>query len=186
MLSVLGENARKRVVQWSEKMRKTIISAVVFLVMSQSAVAQIYGGLDEHGNKQIRGQQPGQIFVQCLNDGAGDFLTYDLDFHLVIHSRKNGPTWMFSAQWRESGTANDSYGNSWDFNGHWKVNETSEDPDWTNRSHITVVENLLFVSHTGAPNLKYSFTREVRWRDGEEVVRDRDFSITCLKNAQGD
>lgn len=168
-----------------EIMTRIIVAAAGVFVLAMSASASWHDGLDAQGNKLVRDSASGQIFVQCLNGGLGDFLQYDLDYQLVIHSRQNGPTWMFSAQWRESGTATDSFGNSWDFNGHWKINETSEDPDWTNREHITVVENLLFVSHTGAPNLKYSLTREIRWRDGEEVLRDRDFSITCLNNSNG-
>jgi hypothetical protein len=132
-------------------MKRVIVAAAGVFILALSASASWHDGLDAQGNKLVRDSASGQIFVQCLNGGLGDFLQFDLDYQL----------------------------------GHWKINETSEDPDWTNREHLTVVENLLFVSHTGAPNLKYSFTREVRWRDGEEVLRDRDFSITCLNNSNG-
>ena len=162
--------------------KKIAITGIALFALSQPASAGIYDGLDEHGNKQVSGQYSFDVFVQCLNGGAGDFLYVDVDYHLVIHSRTNGPTWMFSAQWRQSGTAYDLSGNTWTFNGHWKVNETTEDPDWWNRAHITVVETDVFVADGDAPNLKLSFTREVRWRDGEEVLRDRDLSVTCLND----
>ncbi|MBT8065627.1 MAG: hypothetical protein KJO09_00190 [Gammaproteobacteria bacterium] len=162
--------------------KKIAITGIALFALSQPASAGIYDDLDEHGNKQVSGQYSFDVFVQCLNGGAGDFLYVDVDYHLVIHSRTNGPTWMFSAQWRQSGTAYDLSGNTWTFNGHWKVNETTEDPDWWNRAHITVVETDVFVADGDAPNLKLSFTREVRWRDGEEVLRDRDLSVTCLND----
>lgn len=165
------------------------------VTLAQSLLGQVYGNLDEHGNKQASGQYSFSALVECLDDSDldgdgnpdGNRIHVDVDFHTVIHSRQNGPTWMFSAQWRQSGTAYslDKLGgikDTWSFNGHWKVNETSEDPDWWNRQHITVVENDLFIADTDAPNLKLTYTREVRWSDGVEVKRSGDFSITCLNS----
>ena len=178
------------------KIIKKVLAATILLsfshaAFSQSLLDEVYGDLDAQGNKKASGQYSFHAFVECLDDvdgdgiGDGNYIYVDVDFDTVIHSRQNGPTWMFSAQWRQSGTAYslDDQGNikdSWRFNGHWKVNETSEDPDWQNRQHLTVVENDVFIANTDAPNLKLTYTREVRWSDGVRIKRASDFSISCL------
>jgi hypothetical protein len=178
------------------KIIKKVLAATILLsfshaAFSQSLLDEVYGDLDAQGNKMASGQYSFDAFVECLDDvdgdgiGDGNYIYVDVDFDTVIHSRQNGPTWMFSAQWRQSGTAYslDDQGNikdSWRFNGHWKVNETSEDPDWQNRQHLTVVENDIFIANTDAPNLKLTYTREVRWSDGVRIKRASDFSISCL------
>lgn len=170
---------------------KTIITGIALCAMFQCAFAQqldldeVYGDLDENGNKRVSGEYSFSTAVPCLGNNE---LFFNVDYTVVIHSTpewqlaKDEPisSWMFSAQWRQSGTAYDGSGNTWRFKGHWSVNETGANPDWQNRQHLVVVENDLLISETDAPNLKLTYTREVMWRDGVRIRRNSDFSVTCL------
>lgn len=177
------------------KIIRTVLALITLLSFSHVSFSQVLlaQGQDENGVRKVSGEYSFDSFVECLDDvngdgiGDGNYIYIDVSYDALFKESQNGPTWMFSAQWRQSGTAYslDSSGNikdTWRFNGHWKVNETSEDPDWQNRQHLTVVENDIFIADTDAPNLKLTYTREVRWSDGVEVKRSGDFSIICLNN----
>ena len=69
------------------------IIGIALFALSQPVSAGIYDGLDEHGNKQVSGQYSFDVFVPCLNGGASDFLSADVDYHLVVsrHSARPKP-----------------------------------------------------------------------------------------------
>lgn len=177
------------------KIIRTVLALITLLSFSHVAFSQVLlaGGPDEQGVRKASGEYNYKAFVECLDDvdgdgiGDGNYIYIDVSYDVLFKESQNGPTWMFSAQWRQWGTAysldaDNNIKDTWTFNGHWKVNETSADPDWESRQHITVVENDIFIADTDAPNLKLTYTREVMWRDGVEVKRNSDLSVTCLNN----
>lgn len=160
------------------KLGKILLSGIILLAASQTAWAEWYE-VDEHGNNRESGSFSATAFVQCLNDGVGDLVTFEVEYTVVVHSTLTPARWMFSQNWRQSGTAYDTVGNMWTWNGHFSAIEVTDDVDALAFTNFHSIEKDILRSPTG-PNLILTWTRNIQFRDGVRKVFIRDFSAACL------
>lgn len=153
-----------------------LVIGIALFALSQTASAQWYV-VDEHGNNRTSGEYTMSVYAECLSD----FVTVNVEYTVVVHSTQAADRWMFSQNWRQSGTATDSIGNSWKFNGHWSAIETNQYSDWTNFENFHLVETDILRSKD-AQNLILRWHWFIQWKDGVPVIDIRDQQITCLPN----
>ena len=160
-----------------------LLTGIALFALSLPVSAEWYE-TDEHGNNRESGSYTtGPIFVQCLNDGAGDYVTFNVNWDVVVHTTNDfasaSPRWMFSQNWRQSGTAHDTSGNEWTWRGHFSAIEVNEFADWTQFENFHSIEKDILRSRT-APNLIFTWVRVIKWMNGVQTVFIRDSSAKCL------